>query len=111
MTSQSRCRLLLQFRDKGVRFRTFMGVRWFVMKAMMVFVSVVMVSLEDPVAHTVGWVILGFALGMIVAGIRSYIVARRVWTVQKEFLDWQKIEACAKGPPPERTSAGECVPC
>jgi hypothetical protein len=73
-----------------------MGARWFSVKAILLGASLVMVSTEDVVIRTVGLVVLGFSLGMAAANIRSYIVAKKSWSLQNEFLDWSKIEDCMK---------------
>lgn len=73
-----------------------MGARWFIVKAGMIAASLMMVSREDAVVHAVGLVVLGFSLGMAAANIRSYVVAKRFWSLQNEFLDWSKIEGSVK---------------
>ncbi len=98
MSMQKYCQLLLVFRNEGIRFRTFMSARWFIVKAVLLAVSLAIVSTEDAVVRTVGLVVLGFVLGTTTASIRSYVVTKRYWVCQRELLDWPKVEACMKQP-------------
>ncbi len=95
---QRYCRLLLIFRDKGIRFRSHMGVRWFVLKAILLAASVAMAVEEDAVVRAAGLIVLGYVLGTIAAGIRGYVAVRKVWVLQQQVLDWPQIEACAREP-------------
>ncbi len=91
--------LLLKFRDEGIRFRSFMGRRWFAVKGLILVVSVAFVSIEDPVIQVVGLILLGFASGTIAVDVRSYVTTKRYWPYQKEVLNWDKIEAFSKETP------------
>ncbi len=92
-------RLLLKFRDEGIRFRPFMGRRWFAVKGLVLVASVAFISIDDPITRGVGLVLLGFASGTIAVDVRSYVTTKRYWPCQREVLNWDKIEALSKETP------------
>ncbi len=96
MDIRKRCRLLLTFREGGIRFRTFVGARWLIMKAIILVAALVLISSEDATGRAAGLVGSGYAVGTIAAGVRSYVVAKKLWPLQQELLDWHKVETRAK---------------
>jgi hypothetical protein len=69
-----------------------MGTKWFISKFIVLFVGVVMVLSKDKAKNIGGYVLFGYFLGMVLANIRSFVISKRMWKIQKEFLDWEKIE-------------------
>ena len=96
MDSKGYCKLLTNFKLNGPKFNSYMGTKWFISKFIIVFVSVVMVLRKDKVVNIGGYVLFGYFLGMVLANIRSFVVSKRMWEIQKEFLDWEKIEEVLK---------------
>lgn len=92
MNIEGYCRGLIAFKKDGVRLSSYMGRRWFVSKAMVGVAACLMLARSEEAFRIVGYMLLGYALGMIVAGIRSYVVGKKRWELQKELIDWKKVE-------------------
>jgi len=92
MDSKGYCKLLTNFKLNGLKFNSFVGTKWFISKFIILFVGVVMVLSKDKVLNIGGYVLSGYFLGMVLANIRSFVISKRMWELQKEFLDWEKIE-------------------
>ena len=93
MDSKGYCKLLTNFKLNGIRFSSYMGIRWLVSKFIILFAGLLMILNEDKIANIVGYILLGYFLGAVIANIRTFIASKSRWELQKEFLDWEKIES------------------
>ena len=92
MDKKKYCNLMMNMKSNGCKFGSYMGTRWFMVKAAILFVGVFMVLNDDRVVSVVGYILLGYLLGVVSANIRSFILSKKMWQFQKEVLDWEKIE-------------------
>ncbi len=69
-----------------------MGRQWFISKALIAGVGIYMVCQQDNPMRLIGCVLLGYLLGVVGANVRSYIIAKAKWELQKEVIDWNKVE-------------------
>jgi lipoprotein signal peptidase len=90
------CVLLMKLKNDGMKLSTYMGRRWFVSKVMLVILASVLLFLEEKALRITGFIVLGYILGVIVANVRSYLVVKKKWELQKEFIDWDKVEEYLK---------------
>jgi hypothetical protein len=37
---------------------------------------------------------LGYIAAMVAAGVRGYLLTRKRWNLQREFIHWEKVEEC-----------------
>ncbi len=96
MDSKKYYGLLLKCRNDGIRFRLFMGRRWFIAKGLVLVVALALVWMDDPIVRGLALFALGFASGTIAGDVRSYFIARKFWPYQKGVLNWDKIETLLK---------------
>jgi len=82
----------MKFKNEGIRFNSYMGIRWFVGKGMLVILALIVLQSKEQKVRTVGFIILGYLLGMIAANIRSFVVVKKGWKIQSELIDWHKVE-------------------
>ena len=92
MDSRAYCRLMMNFKSNGPKFSTFMGTKWVVSKFIILLVGGLMVFNEDKTANIIGYILFGYFLGLVLANIRVFILSKNKWELQKEFIDWGKIE-------------------
>lgn len=97
MDAKRHCELLMVFKNKGFGLSSYMGIRWFILKVVLIILVSAMMLSEDRVLQIAGFIIAGYLIGIIGASLRSYIVAKRNWAFQKELIDWDKVEAKLKG--------------
>lgn len=100
------CGLLMKFKNDGMKPSTFMGKRWYVSKVILVILALVLLFLEEKALRIAGFIVLGYILGVIVANVRSYLVVKKKWELQKELIDWDKVEEYLKAI--EQKAAVEC---
>ena len=92
MDNKRYCKLIMNMKSNGCKFSTYMGTKWFILKAAILFVGVLMVLNEDKFVNIAGYILFGYLLGMVSANIRSFILSKKMWEFQKEVLDWEKVE-------------------
>jgi adenine/guanine phosphoribosyltransferase-like PRPP-binding protein len=92
MITKEHCEQLMKFKNEGVRFSSYMGIRWFVAKGILVILALIMLLNEEQVVRIVGFIVSGYLLGVIAANIRSYVVVKKNWEIQSELIDWHKVE-------------------
>ena len=92
MDSTEYCKLMTNFKSNGLKFSLYMGKKWFISKFIILFAGAVMVLNKDKVVNVVGYVLMGYFLGMVLANVRNFILSKKRWDLQKEFLDWEKIK-------------------
>jgi hypothetical protein len=92
--TKKQCEALMKFKKDGVQLGSYMGTRWFITKGIGVIAVVVIILLfrQDEACRIVGAVLGGYVFGVVVADVRSYIPRRASWVIQKEFIDWVKVE-------------------
>ncbi|HEG43210.1 MAG TPA: hypothetical protein ENH94_04080 [Phycisphaerales bacterium] len=86
------CKLLMDLKSGDFGFWTYMGKRWFIFKLLILVGAGFMIFDEDGYINICGYFLLGYLLGVVPAGIRSFIASKKMWQFQKEFLDWEKVE-------------------
>jgi hypothetical protein len=91
MNHEKYCQQLIFYKKHGIKFSFFMGKRWFVLKALILGVGIYMVCQQDNLSRLIGCILLGYLLGVVSANIRSYIIAKARWELQKEVIDWNKV--------------------
>jgi hypothetical protein len=94
MKTKKHCELLMKFKEDGVQLGSYMGARWFMSKVIgVIFVAVIFLFFgQDEVCRIVGAVLGGYFFGVIAVGVRGYIATKAGWEIQKEFIDWVKVE-------------------
>ena len=92
MNFEKYCRQLIYFKKHGISFSSYMGKQWFISKSLIAVVGIYMICLQDNTSRLIGCVLLGYLLGIVSANIHSYIVAKARWELQKEVIDWNKVE-------------------
>ena len=93
MDRKKHSKLLMKFKNDGVRFSSFMGARWIVLKVLLIIVSLVMLSSEEIALQSAGFIVVGYLLGVIAHDTRRYFVTRKNWSFQKDIINWRKVEA------------------
>jgi len=96
MDMKKHCGLLMKFKNDGMKISTYMGRRWFVLKVILIIATVLMLWTNKAATRIVGFILVGYLLGVIVANVRSYLVVKKKWELQKELIDWDKVEEIAK---------------
>jgi hypothetical protein len=86
------CELLMKFKKDGVQLVSYMGTRWIIFKVLIVVVVFLLLIQQDEVYRIAGSVFLGYLVGVVVANVRGYIVGKAGWEIQREFVDWVKVE-------------------
>ena len=98
MDAKTQCALLMKFKKDGIQLSTYMGRRWFVSKGILVIAALAMLFHTENTVRSAGLIVLGYLLGVIGANVRSYFVAKTKWELQRELIDWDKVEEIAKTP-------------
>ncbi len=93
MDRKKHCQVLVDFRDHGVRFGQYVGVRWVASKVLVAAIALVMVFWDEQVVRCAGFLLLGYLVGALAVTCRTWIITAGIWQVQKEFIDWEKVEA------------------
>ena len=86
------CELLMKFKKDGMQLGMYMGTRWFMSKALIVVVIFFLVIQQDEVCRIVGLVLVGYLFGVVGANVQGYIRSKAGWEIQREFIDWVKVE-------------------
>ena len=89
MDVKKQCELLMTFKTKGFKLSTYMGKRWFVLKAILIVLAVIMLASEESVSRGAGLVIVGYLIGIVAGDVRRYVREKRLW---QEVIDWVKVE-------------------
>lgn len=97
MDAKTHCRLLMKFKNDGIRVSTYMGRRWFVSKGILVIVALMMLFHGEETSRMAGFIVLGYLLGVVVANVRSYLVVKKKWELQRELIDWNKVREYLEG--------------
>lgn len=92
MDMKKHCGLLMKFKNDGMKLSTYMGRRWFVSKVILIILALVLLFLTEKTFRMAGFVVSGYIIGVIVANIQSYFVVKKRWELQKELIDWEKVE-------------------
>jgi len=69
-----------------------MGTKWFISKFIILFAGMLMVLSKDKIVNITGYILFGYFFGMVLANVRTFFLSKKRWDLQKEFLDWGKIE-------------------
>jgi hypothetical protein len=96
MDWKTHCGLLMKLKNDGMKFSTYMGRRWFFSKGMLVVLVLVLLFQAEETFRIAGFIVIGYLLGVIVANVRSYLVVKKKWELQRELIDWDKVEEIAK---------------
>ena len=92
VTKQILSKKLLQQREKGVNFSTFLGAKWLVSKIILAMFTGFLFLQNDPFYRSIALVGIGYLVGMILAHLRSFIILKRAWPFHQEFIDWEEVE-------------------
>ncbi|MHC4624877.1 MAG: hypothetical protein ACYS4W_13350 [Planctomycetota bacterium] len=92
MDAKTHCGLLMKFKNDGIQLSTYMGMRWFVLKGILAIAALVMLFRAGEASRIAGSVVLGYLLGVVLANVRSYLVAKKKWQFQRELIDWNKVQ-------------------
>ena len=96
MDIEKYCALLVHFKNNGISFSSYMGVRWLISKVVILTVGILMAISKERAANMAGYILLGYLLGVVSANIRSFVISKKTWIFQKEVIDWGKIEGILK---------------
>jgi hypothetical protein len=96
MEEKKYCELLMKSRNNGIQLSSYMGFRWFFLKVVIIIFALSFLLMKNYVIRIYGAVMLGYLLGVVVADVRRYIVLKIRWEIQKEFIDWNKVEEYMK---------------
>ncbi len=96
MDWKTHCGLLMKLKSDDMKLSTYMGRRWFLSKGMLVVLALVLVFQAGERFRMAGFVVIGYLLGVIVANVRGYVVAKKKWELQRELIDWDKVEEISK---------------
>jgi len=96
MDWKTHCGLLMKLKSDGMKLSTYMGRRWFLSKGMLVVLAFVLLFQPAETFRMAGYVITGYLLGVTVANVRSYVLAKKKWELQRELIDWDRVEEIAK---------------
>ena len=91
MSEEAYCRLLLGFKDDGVRYRSYFGLRWLILKLLLAATALLMLLAPYKDLRPVALLLLGYLVGVVSSGLKSYIVTKKRWELQRQFMDWEKI--------------------
>ena len=94
MSMKKFCKQLMQFKEHGIKFNSYMGSRWFVSKVIIAIAALLMIFQQNEASRIFGFVLLGYLIGVVSVNIRSYIFAKGRWELQREVIDWKKVEEC-----------------
>ena len=86
------CRLLLHFKESGPQLRLYMGRRWFASKIILIIAATCMLWVDEQVSRAVGFVLLGYLIGMVGTHVQNFLLVKGKWQLQKDFIDWKKVE-------------------
>lgn len=86
------CVKLKSYREQGVRISNFFGKIWFISRLLGIFVSIFFMVLPDRYLNILGYFLVGFIGGSVGVDIRTYIKTTRIWPLQKEVIDWDKVD-------------------
>jgi hypothetical protein len=92
VTKEILYRKLLMNREKGVRLMTYLGPKWFIGKVALIIFTIILLLQNNPILRATALVGAGYLVGMIAANIRSFIIIKNAWPLQKEIIDWIKVE-------------------
>lgn len=92
MDAKKHYELLMQFKTRGVKLTSYMGKRWFGLKAILIVLAVIMLVSEESVSRGAGLVFVGYLIGIVAGDVRRYVVAKRRWAFQLEVIDWEKVK-------------------
>jgi hypothetical protein len=90
------CIKLKYYRDKGIQVSNFFGKLWFISRLVGIFLSVYFMFLHNQVLNIYGYFLIGFVGGSVCTDIRVFIKTKRCWPLQKEIIDWDKVEVLAE---------------
>ena len=88
------CKSLVRFRDDGIRLRAYFGFRWVILKVLLVAVATLLLLHPESRLHLLAFALLGYIAAMVAAGVRGYLLTRKRWDLQREFIHWEKVEEC-----------------
>ena len=88
---------MARYREHGVQFGPYMGPRWFIAKMIIAGIAFFMLFQQVEITRIVGILLLGYLIGVIGSNVRGFIAAREKWEIQKELIDWNKVEEHLRG--------------
>jgi hypothetical protein len=91
MNKKSYCRKLLDYRDRDMPWPAFLGRRWIILKVLIIALGGLLLSFEPTGVKVLGGMVIGYALGRLVAGLMSYRAAKATWPWMRDLVDWQKV--------------------
>ncbi len=94
MDEKRYCERLMHFRESGIRFGTYFGRRWFVVKALCIIVMVLLLRTEDVVTWSFGFVVMVYLIGVIAVSLRTFFLVKKRWNLEVKFTDWNKVQEC-----------------
>jgi len=99
------CKSLVRFRDDGIRLRAYLGFRWVILKVLLAALASLLLLHPDSRLHLLAFALLGYIAAMGAAGVRGYLLAKKRWNLQREFIHWEKVEECldANHPHPKKS--------
>jgi len=90
------CRVLLRHRNANFALLTYLGAKWLLLKIGITAVGVYFLIQQDAALKVFGGVMVGYAAGAAIAGIRSWLRERTGWRYVKQVVNWQRVEELAK---------------
>ena len=88
------CKSLVRFRDDGIRLRAYFGFRWVILKVLLATLASLLLLHPDSRLHLLAFALLGYIAAMVAAGVRGYLLTRKRWNLQREFIHWEKVQEC-----------------
>ena len=86
------CRLMLLFKNEGVQRKTYFGRRWLVMKLLLAAVALAILLGPYKEFRPFALVLLGYWIGVVSAGVKSYLITKKRWQIGQQFVDWEKLD-------------------
>ncbi len=94
MNEKQKCQLLMNFKNGDIRFTSYMGKRWFVSKIILSIAAILLLIFGQEFLRLFAVLILGYLLGMIGSNVRTYVVLKKEWELQRQSIDRKKVEEC-----------------
>lgn len=89
-------RTLVEFRGKDYSLLKLLGAKWIALRVLFALVGIGCLLHRDAAVKSFAVFILGYALGVTAADIRTQVQVKRRWPLQQQLFDWAKIESLAR---------------
>lgn len=98
MTLQTYCKSILSYKDSPMTLCRYFGMKYIIMKALILLFAGYLLynySYSKPFGLLSG-ILIGYVIGIVLADFRRALMAIKTFELQKQVIDWQKVEDQAK---------------